>query len=76
MSNYLYLSYLLTELTYARTKSPQKGLVLFHKAWNRPVLFPNFFYLIYINMTSDCVSIKTLTMGVKLIADKYKKILI
>ena len=59
--NYLYLSYLLTQLIYARTKSPQKGLFLFHKAWN---------------MTNDCVSVtKTLMMGVKLMTERYKKIL-
>ena len=55
---YLQLSYLLTQLIYARTKSPQKGLFLFHKAWN---------------MTNDCVSVtKTLMMGVKL-AERYTK---
>ena len=31
---YLQLSYLLTQLIYARTKSPEKGIFLFHKAWN------------------------------------------
>ena len=56
---YLQLSYLLTQLIYARTKSPQKGLFLFHKAWN---------------MTNYCVSVtKTLMMGVKLMTEKYKK---
>ena len=56
---YLQLSYLLTQLIYARTKSPQKGLFLFHKAWN---------------MTNDCVSVtKTLMMGVKLMTERYKK---
>ena len=34
-------SYLLIQLIYARTKSPQKSLFLFHRAWN---------------MTNDCVS--------------------
>ena len=37
---YLQLSYLLIQLIYARTKSPQKGLFFFHKTWN---------------MTNDCV---------------------
>ena len=56
---YLQLSYLLTQLIYARTKSPQKGLLLFHKAWN---------------MTNDCVSVtKTLMIGVKLMTERYKK---
>ena len=56
---YLQLNYLLTQLIYARTKSPQKGLFFFHKAWN---------------MTNDCVSVtKTLTMGVKLMTERYKK---
>ena len=56
---YLQLNYLLTQLIYARTKSPQKGLFLFHKAWN---------------MTNDCVSVtKTLMMGVKLMTERYKK---
>ena len=31
---YFKLSYLLTQLIYAGTKSPQKGLSLFHKAWH------------------------------------------
>ena len=71
---YLYLSYLLTQLIYARSKSPQKGLFLFCKAWNMPVLFSNCFYQIHIKMTNDCVSItKTLMMGVKLMAERYKK---
>ena len=53
---YPYLSYL---LIYARTQSPQKGVFLFHRAWN---------------MTNDCVSVtKTLMIGVKLMADGYKK---
>ena len=57
---YLQLSYLLTQLIYTRTKSPQKGLFLSHKAWN---------------MTNDCVSVaKTLMMGVKLMTQRYKKI--
>ena len=71
---YLQLSYLLTQLIYARTKSPQKGLLLFRKAWNMPVLFSICFYQIHINMTNDCVSItKTLMMGVKLMTERYKK---
>ena len=58
---YLYLSYLLTLLIYARTKSPLKGLFLFHKTWN---------------MTNDHVSVtKTLMMGVKLMTERYEKIL-
>ena len=58
---YLYLSYLLIQLIFAKTKSPQKGLFLFHKACN---------------MTNDCVSVtKTFTMGVKLMTERYKKIL-
>ena len=66
MLTYLWLGYLLTELIYARTHSPQKGLFLFHRAWNMPVLFSIFFYQIHINMTNDSVSItKTLMMGVK-----------
>ena len=71
---YLQLSYLLTQLIYARTKSPQKGLFLFHKAWNMPVLFSICFYQIHISMTNDCVSVtKTLVKGVKLMTDRYKK---
>ena len=55
---YLQLSYLLTQLIYARTKSPQKGPFLFHKAWN---------------MTNDCVSVtKILMMGVKLVTEVQK----
>ena len=58
---YLELSYLLTQLIYARTKSPLKGLLLFHKVWN---------------MTNDCVSVtKTVMMGVKLMTERHKKIL-
>ena len=58
-TNFLLAYYLLTQLTYARTKSPQKGLFLFHKAWN---------------MTNDCVSVtNTLIMGVKLMIERYKK---
>ena len=76
MLTYLWLGYLLTQLIYARTKSLQKGLFLFHKAWNMPVLFSICFYQIHINMTNDCVSItKTLVKGVKLMTDRYKKIL-
>ena len=37
-----YLSNLLTQLIYARTKSPQKSLLLLNKAWNMPVLFSIF----------------------------------
>ena len=43
---YLQLSYLLTQLIYARTKSPQKGLFLFRKAWNMSVVFSICFYQI------------------------------
>ena len=42
--NYLWLNYLLTQLIYARTQSPQKGLFLFHKAWNMAVSFSICFY--------------------------------
>ena len=71
---YLCLSYLLTQLIYARTKSPQKGLLLFRKAWNIPVFFSICFYEIHISMTNDCISItKNLVMAVKLITDRYKK---
>ena len=71
---YLQLSYLLTQLIYARTKSPQKGLLLFRKAWNMPVLFSICFYQIHINMTNDCASIpKTLMMGIKLMTERFKK---
>ena len=71
---YPQLSYLLTQLIYARTKSPQKGLLLFRKAWNMPVLFSICFYQIHISMTNDCVSItKTLVKGVKLMTDRYNK---
>ena len=71
---YLHFSYLLTQLIYARTKSPQKRLFLFCKTSNMPVLFSNFFYQIHIKMTNDFVSItKTLMMGVKLMAERYKK---
>ena len=41
-----------------------------------PVLFSICFYQIHINLTNDCASItKTLMMGVKLMTDRYKKIL-
>ena len=71
----LHLSYLLTQEIYARTKSPQKGLLLFRKGWNMPVLFTICLYQIHINMTTnDCVCItKSLTMEVKLMTDRYKK---
>ena len=73
---YLWLSYLLTQLIYARTKPPQKGLLLFHKAWNTPVLFSICFYQIHISMTNHCVCItKTLVKGVKLMTDRYDEIL-
>ena len=73
---YLLLSYLLTQLIYGRTKSPQKALVFFRKAWNMPVLFSICFYQIHINMANDCVSVtKTLMMGVKVMTERYKKIL-
>ena len=72
--NYLWLNYLLTQLIYARTQSPQKGLFLFHKAWNMAVSFSICFYQTYINMTNDCVSItKTLIMGVRSMTKRYKK---
>ena len=71
----LAFSYSLTQVIYGRTKSPQKGIFLFHKAWNMPVLFSICFYQIHIiNMTNDCVSItKTLMIGVKLMTEKHKK---
>ena len=70
----LLISYLLTELIYARTESPQKGIFLFQKAWNMPFLFSICFYQTYVNMTNDGVSItKTLMMGVKLMTERYKK---
>ena len=73
MSGAIPLSYLLAQLIYARTKSLQKGLLLFCKAWNMPVLFSICFYQIHINMTNDCVSItKTLMMGVKLMTNRYR----
>ena len=57
---YLWLTCLLTQLIYTRTKSPQKCLFLFHKTYN---------------MTNDCVSVtKTLLMGVKSMKERYKKI--
>ena len=56
---YLQLSYLLTQLINARTKSPHKVIFLFHKACN---------------MTNDCVSAtKILMRGVKLMTERYKK---
>ena len=71
---YLQVSYLLTQLIYARTKSSQKGLLLFRKEWNMPVLFSICFYQVHISMTNGCVSItKTLMIGVKLMTDRYKK---
>ena len=74
MSGAIPLSYLLAQLIYARTKSLQKGLLLFCKAWNMPVLFSICFYQIHISMTNDCVSItKTLVKGVKLMTDRYNK---
>ena len=73
---YLQLSYLLTRLIYARTKSLQKGFFLFRKVQNMSVLFSICFYQIHINMTNDCVSTtKTLMMGVKLMRGRYEKIL-
>ena len=42
---YHQLSYLLSQLIYARTKFPQKSLFAFPKAWNIPVLFSICFYL-------------------------------
>ena len=73
---YLCLSYLLTQLICARTKSPQKCLFLFRKASSIPVLFSICLYQIHINITNDCVSItKTLVMGVNLMTEKCKKIL-
>ena len=40
------------------------------------ILFSICFYQIHINMTNDCVSItKTLMMGVKVMTERYKKIL-
>ena len=66
--------YLLSQLIYARTKSPHKGLLLFCKAWNMPVLFSICFCQIHISLTNDCVSItKTLVKGLKLMTDRYKK---
>ena len=47
------LANLLTQLIYTISKSPQKGIPLFHKAWSMPVLFCIYFYQIHINMTSD-----------------------
>ena len=76
MLTYLQLSYLLTQLTYARTKSPQKGLFFFQKAWIMLVLFSACFYQIHINVNNDCVSVtKILMMGVKVMTESYKKIL-
>ena len=55
---YLQLSYLPTQRIYARTKSTQKVLFPFHKAWN---------------MTNDCVSVtKTLMMEVRLMTEVQK----
>ena len=69
----LQLSYLLTQLIYARTKSLHKGLFLFCKAWNMPVFFSICFYQIHINVTNNCVVItKILMMGVKLMAGVKK----
>ena len=73
---YLWFSYLLTQLIYARTKPPQEGLLLFQKTWNMPVLFSICFYQIHISMTNHCVCItKTLVKGVKLMRDRYDEIL-
>ena len=73
---YLQLSYLLTQIIYARTKSPQKCLLPLRQLWNIPVFFSICFYQIRINMTNDCVSItKTLMKGVKIMTDRYKKML-
>ena len=73
---YLYLSYFLTQLIYARSKSPEKCLFLLCKAWNMSVLFSICFYLIHINVTNDYASFyKTLMIGVNLMTEKYKKIL-
>ena len=70
------LANLLNQLIYTRTKSPQKGLPVLRKAWNMPVLFSIYFYQIHINITNDCVSItKTLVKRVKLMRDRYEKIL-
>ena len=71
---YLQVSYLLTQPIYARTKSSQKGLPLFRKEWDMPVLFSVCVYQVHISMTNGCVSItKTLMIGVKLMTDRYKK---
>ena len=70
----LAFSYSLTQVIYGRTKSPQKGIFLFHKAWNMPVLFSICFYQINSNMSNDFVSFtKTLMMGVKLMKKRCKK---
>ena len=55
---YPQISYLLTQLIYARTKSLQKGLFLFHKAWN---------------ITNYCISVTKTLMGVKFMTERYKK---
>ena len=73
---YLWLRCLLTQLIYAKIKSPQKGLLLLGKVWNMPVLFSICFYQIYIGMTIDCVSItKSLLNWVKWMTDSYNKTL-
>ena len=48
-------SFILVNNTHTRTKSSQKGIPLFGKAWNMPVLFWIYFYQIHINMTNDRV---------------------
>ena len=52
---YSNLANFLTQLIYTRTKSPQKGIPVFRKAWNMPVLSLIYSYQIHSHKTNDCV---------------------
>ena len=55
------LSYLLIQLIYTRTRPPQKGLLLFRKAWDMPVLFSICFYKIHINIKGNMQFVQKVT---------------
>ena len=46
---YSNLANFLTQLIYTRTNSPQKGIPLFRKAWNMPVLSLIYSYQLHIH---------------------------
>ena len=73
---YLWLRCLLTQLIFAKSESPQKGLLLLGKAWIMSVHFSICFYQIHISMTNDYASItKSLLKGVKWMTDSCNKTL-